>query len=102
MLSPEKKEYYVISDDKFNMLVKDCLGFEYEAVAENEWNNDSCYSSSVKKSEFDSSYFQKYDLPEIEDRIKGIGGSLSFHQILIYLVAKEFLPEGNYLIDVCW
>lgn len=98
------KTFHVLEDNEFDQLVAEKLGILYECVAENEWNNDSCYSTSnIKKSDAESEFFKQYDLPEIEEAIaKKDGSGLDFHQILEYMVWKEMIPEGNYLIEVCW
>jgi hypothetical protein len=52
MITPKQKCYYVFEDNEFDKLVEESLGFKYECVASNEWDNDSSYTSShVKKTD---------------------------------------------------
>jgi hypothetical protein len=84
-------------------LVKKHMGFDYESVADNEWNNYSCYDTETTRKDAQDDYFKKYDLPELKKRMKGKGNeSISFHVIITWLVWKKILPEGKYIIDVSW
>lgn len=95
------KIYHVIEDNEFDKLVKEKLGFNYECIAANEWNNDSSYTSdNVTRKDWESEFDQNELLNLIDSN--NDGNIISFHTILSYMVYKEMLPDGNYLIDVCW
>jgi hypothetical protein len=92
-----------MTGDELEALVKKHLYFDYEAVADNEWNNGSQYTSdNVKKSDYQEEFFQTYDLPELKARVDGGNESISFHVILVVLVNAGILPEGNFIIDPSW
>lgn len=80
------------------------IGREFSIVAMEEWNNDEEHSfNNIKKTDYPKKYHTDRD--EMERFIET--GEWSIYKpgvftILEYLVYKEILPEGNYLISVCW
>lgn len=112
----EIKTYFVYEDNEFEKLVIDKLrngidgdaskGQEFSVVALEEWNNDSQYAfDNVKKEDAASELFTRWGLKDIEKFIE-TGEYKPFHpsvsDLLTYMVWKDFIPEGNYLITVCW
>lgn len=96
-------QYYVMEYPELEKLIEEKFGFEYESVAENEWNNDSCYSAHIQAKDMEDSFAQKYTLPEIEEAIaKKSGCRMRFGDLLDYLAWKGIVPEVHYLIEVCW
>lgn len=98
------KTYNCFEYNDFDKFVKEKLGINYESISANEWNNYSAYTSdNIKKSDYLDEYYQKYDLPKIDTSLNAKTEiSVGFHQLLVYLVYHDFLPEGNYLIEVYW
>ena len=69
----------------------------FECISDSEWHNDSAYTFvSIKKQELD-----EYEKDSIAKMIVG-EGYYSVNYILKDLVTKGILPEGHYLIAVCW
>ena len=74
---------------------------DYNCVAEQEWSNDTCQ-------EFDLS-LQEYLPSEIENIEQLVAGTMPYDHydhdtcmLLHELVRRGVLPEGKYLITVCW
>ena len=100
----QTKTYNCFNYHEFDELVQEKLGFEYEGVAANEWNNYSCYSfDNIKREEYWEDSFQKYELHDIENAFeRRHGNDVNINSLLIYMVFHDILPEGNYLISVFW
>lgn len=88
------------------LIVDNLLGGkgEFNCVACEEWNNDESHLFQVSKKDADSSYYNKYSLPDIEDFIANKPGlfRIGVHSLFTYLCSKDIIPEGNYLIEVSW
>lgn len=100
MDSMQTKTFHIIQDNEFDKLVEDNLDLDYECVAEGEWDNDSSYTfNNVKKNDYATNLWKN----DLEDAIekKNLNG-ISPIIILEYLVGKDILPEGNYIIETCW
>lgn len=91
--------YYEMEYPEFDKLVSETLGIDYESVAENEWNNDSSYDfKGIKKEPLD-----EYDAKRIALHQQGSRTyNLWAYIVLRELVNRDVLPEGDYIIQVCW
>ena len=98
----KQETYYVLDYAEFDKLVKEKLGIDYEIVAYNELNNYSCYDSTAKKEDYESTYYQEYSLPEIQAALRGEQWHVSHHDLLTYMAFHDMIPEGKYLIKVFW
>lgn len=101
----KKVEFNVITYKHFNEMVEEYLGFEYDCVAEEEYNNFSCYSyENMKRDVANDKFYIDYSLPDIESNINGDNEyrPVGVRALLIYMVCNGFAPEGNYLIEVSW
>lgn len=103
------KVYHEMDYAEFEKLIQEKLGFKYESVAENEWNNMSNYTcDDVKKSDVEKDFYKKYELPYVLKSIEQKKlwnesfNKPSWQSILTYMVSQEMLPEGNYIIEVYW
>jgi len=65
-------------------------------VSDMEWSNDSTHTFSVQKEPWDAYLQGKMDKFLIGR------GSYSLRVILTDLANRDLIPEGNYLITVCW
>lgn len=102
----ETKTYFIYEWHEFEKLVKDNLGHSIRVVELEEWNNDSDYKfDNVKKKDAESELFINWGLKDVEKFIN-TGEWEMFHpsvsDLLTYMVWKDMIPEGNYLISVCW
>ena len=89
--------YYNLDCYEFNDLVKKTYGHQYDFIADMECGNDTSHTFKMKKEPlFD---FDKDDLAEF---IKTGRYSYLYHTIFQDLVNRDILPEGNYIIEVCW
>lgn len=96
------KTYNVIEYSELFGLIGKELGVKPELDAV---QNDTCYSvDRVKK-------LTTYSFDTVLDRLKTSKSltsthlfiqSYDFEEVIEYLVNKDILPEGNYLVDVCW
>lgn len=92
------KTYTQMDYDELDKMVQEHIGVKYESVAENEWNNDSSYTFSVKREPLD-----KWDKKTLEVfRAGNREGNLWAHIVLQELVNLNILPEGDFLVEVSW
>lgn len=78
-------------------LISETYGIDYEIVPMEEWNNDSEHSYSIKKEEL-----SKYDQAYLQDFKNGKPRHFILPSIMTDLCNRDIIPEGNYLIGVCW
>ncbi len=69
----------------------------YNCVAVEEWNNDEDHSFSFEKESLD-----EYQEKEIEEIKASKLPMYSVSTVMQDLVNNDILPEGNYLISICW
>jgi hypothetical protein len=70
---------------------------EFEFVAIEEANNDSCYTFDITGDLYD------WDKPEMEEMLATKKfDNYSTRRILDYLCSEGVIDKGNYLIDVSW
>lgn len=92
---------YILDYEEFEKLVNTHLPFTftYSVVADEEWNNDSdhYYSKLILET------LDKYDEIRLSETYQGKTRPHFASWILLQtLVNMGILPEGNYLIRVCW
>lgn len=88
-----------ITYDELEKLVKEKLGYkDYNFGAVQECGNDSSHQFTVEK-EFED---EEYDQETIEQWEKGEFVNYSNGIILNKLCKEGHIPEGNYLVTVCW
>lgn len=97
----KQQTYYVIDSSDFDLLIQAELGVGYNSVAANEWSNDTSYTAHITKQGYDH-----YSKQSVQDFIIGKGlremKTDLWICILEHLAVKEVIPEGHYLITVCW
>jgi hypothetical protein len=82
--------------DDFERIVKEVYGHEFSLVAAEELGNDQSWTASVKKG--DSRFF----VAAIQNFKKTGDYQYKAAAILHDLVERDYLPEGDYVIDICW
>lgn len=115
----EQKTYYVLDYNELDKIINDFFfGGEnlYRSIADNEWNNDSTYTfNNIKASDwyginiYDTPEGKKkypiiseWDKKDFEEFLKKESMGIGLYVLLTNLVFNEIIPEGNYLIEVCW
>jgi len=89
--------YFEVDYHDFNKFIKSVYGQQFEIVADQELGNDSQATFTAKKESLD-----EYDAEQIET-FKATGdGSYLAHTIFTDLANRDLIPEGEYLIEVCW
>lgn len=66
---------------------------DYDIVGNEEWDNDSEYRFDVK---------QSVEISLADYKKKYLFESFSLNCILQDLCNRKLIPEGTYLINVCW
>jgi hypothetical protein len=97
----KKITYYVLDDKEFEDLVKNNLKVsEFDFIAYFELTNDTShafYDLDGSLSDLDVNGLEKF----IE--LNGLGMyDVSIADLLNRLVELDALPNGNYLINICW
>ncbi len=95
----EKEEFWTVSYHELDELVKETYGHDFEVVAALELSNDSCAEVRVDKEQERDEWTQRQWTEWIEDGEYSYGTT---GQILNDLCRQEIIPEGRYLIRVCW
>lgn len=99
IFQPRAVMNYFLTSDELDTLVNDYLkpSRTYEAVPENEWDNDSNYSATT---EF---YDPEDDARRVKDWVDGINRYAPSVSTLLGELAKlGVIPEGDYMIEVSW
>lgn len=100
MITPKQIPYFVLDHREVDVLIQTQFNRpDYDCVVEEEWSNDSEHSLVV-----DLSAAGGYDDDEREDVERFVNGSgtCKLVWLLHALAEKQVIPQGNYLIDVCW
>lgn len=99
-------KYYELDYYDFGNIVKDFYGVkDYEFVADVECGNDSDHEYNAKPYDLTTEYGQKMaecGRRDIEKFINTNRYSYIASTLLRDLVTKGALPQGRYLINVCW
>ena len=97
----KKEEFWTMDYCDFDSLVKKVYGHDFEIVAAQELNNDSCAEFTVAKRQMpEDDEWAKKGWHEWKEEGKYEWGTTS--QIFDDLCFNGFIPEGRYLIRVCW
>lgn len=92
------KTIHELDYSNFEKIVESVYGKEYNFIADEEMGNDSSqtYNNIIAEEldEFDKKYLEEF---------KEIGNHNYLSTTLLTdLVNQGYLPEGNYVIKVCW
>lgn len=95
------KSYYEMGYDELERLIEETwpvLKNKVELIADNEWNNYSCYTFTP---EYDDEEEEKDYINNLDNGIlKKYNPSVSVY--LQALIDRNKLPAGDYLITVYW
>ncbi len=98
----ETKTYNEMEYIEINDLVKNYFPeSKFNFVADEEMNNDS-EKTFGKITKEDYSKWEKWDKEDWDNMIIGKPIMYRTRLYLQYFVAHDILPEGYYLITVCW
>lgn len=102
MMQFPQTSYYEMSDNEFDALIQGHFRKKYNVVAWEEWHNDSQHASG-------NITIEGYDEDMKENVIHFMEGTkpyeywrIDWTELLHHLVYLGVIPEGNYLIEVCW
>lgn len=90
---------YILDYSTFDKLVAEHLDWpDYNFVAQQETNNDTShlYTDITKNPKYE------WDVRDRDELLVGDRKYKGPHDILLALVYKDILPEGNYIINVSW
>lgn len=95
----KQKTFNVMSYTKYEELISNLANRPYEdSIADNEWNNCSCYQYEVGMKNSDDSDWKTY-----ENFLSGTGNYLPSAEFMLYvLYLAQIIEEGDYLIEACW
>ena len=85
-------DYHQLDD-----LISTYFKVDYEIVAYEELSNDSVFEINVAASNISS-----YDLNTISHIKNGKIDHWSTSIYMSYLAKEKVIPEGNYIIEICW
>ena len=89
--------YYQLEWTELERFIKSVYGQTYDFVSDMEANNDSEHTFSVKQRAF-----SEWDAKDLE-QFKTTGKiGYRAHLLLDDLCNQGLIPEGEYLITVCW
>lgn len=83
MVNPKKVEYWVLTYNELDNLVQGNLNLDWDFVSSQEASNDSSHVVHPDKEGIEDDY-------------------LSSDSVIGELIKQEILPDGIYLIEVCW
>jgi len=98
LIQPKQATYWELDYNDLDRLFAQQFGIETEAVAEQEWNNYSCYTFNTRQDWYDD-----YDRARVQKWLATNGKEWpDVSNLLCELVARGAIPEGEYLINVFW
>ena len=101
----ETKTYTTIDYDEWDSLVKKHFPLvdQYTIVADEKLHNDSMQTyDNVEKIDFVNSMKNEYELTKFGYFIIGKWELYITCLLVEFFVWMEILPEGNFIIEVCW
>ncbi len=88
----EQKTYNVVSYNELNEIVEEEFGPGWDFISSNECNNDSSYVIDPENGNDDEWTREAIaNFPQC-----------GVYDILTTLVSRKRIPDGVYLIEVCW
>lgn len=98
----KQEMYYVFSENEICNLIQETFSKkEYNAAAEEEWTNDSHHAFYI-----DLSGYGDDERRDVQHFIEGTQPYKYWNCGLVWLLHeladRKEIPEGNYLIEVCW
>lgn len=95
----KQETYYVLDYKEARTLIQECFNMpDYYIDDVEEWINDSVDMYPVQLSDYDDE--MRTEVTRfISDPEQGNCG---LHPLLLELAERKEIPEGNYLIEICW
>ena len=93
----KKTDYYEMDYSTLEELVEKHLGFNPECIANWEMGNDSSKPLVISKT------LDKYEEDELKNLLENGEQDYNCPDLcMVELCRKGIIPEGNYLINICW
>lgn len=100
----KEKNYFCMSYDEFNELVRKYYSVNYDFLGQNEASNGIDYTFNDIKSSLNE--WEQEDVSELKEALESTLESeyllANTRVILMDLCDKGFIPSGNYMIRVSW
>ncbi|HEX3642847.1 MAG TPA: hypothetical protein VHV10_16300 [Ktedonobacteraceae bacterium] len=91
----KQEAYNVLSYREAEQLIQECFNKPDYQIAEG-WSNDSAQVFDVRIADFDE--WIERDVKRFETE----NYNVSVYWLLFALCARQEIPEGKYLIEICW
>lgn len=88
--------YYKTDYKEFETLVKEVYNVDFEFTVDHEANNDTEHEFNI------DGYVDNYEKEQIQSFINGERVYCISRTLLNDLCAKDYIPDGRYLITVSW
>lgn len=91
----KQETYYVLSHSKLEDIIQHCFNMPSYVIAEG-WENDSIHFFDIRLTDFNQ--FVENDI----EKFKANRYNPLVENLLTALCARKEIPEGKYLIEVCY
>ena len=91
---------HVVRDNDFDRFIHKVYGTNrrhYSIISDQELSNDSTWKTSVEKKELD-----EYDQQKLKEFQQGKYVGFITNVLLTDCCNQGLIPEGNYVVEVCW
>lgn len=93
-----KPTHHVNYSDWESFVAKEYNVKDYQIACAEEMSNDPAFMSNVHKKELAT-----YEVEKLNKFVASNGGTSWVIQLLLQdLVNRDKIPEGTYVIDICW
>lgn len=86
-----------VSYHDWDTFVQEVYGQDYEIVADQELSNDSDFAITARKEPLD-----KWAIRDLTSFVAGGQNQWVTHKLVTDMCNRGLLPEGEYLISICW
>ena len=103
MLIPKQETYYILDSKELDQLIQQHFKKpDFNCVVAYEWFNDSEHTGIVLVSNLENDELAQKDLQKFIQNPDTPDYPVHWSFLLAELVRRNEVPEGNYLIEVCW
>ena len=102
MIMPKQELYYILGYRELDELIQRHFNKpDFECIAAYEWSNDSDHTGTVRIAEIEHG-FEREEIASFINSPFVPDYPLHWSFLLAELARRGEVPEGNYLIEVCW